>query len=120
MVIETVRDVAIIMLAGMSIVVAALLAILIWQIYSLVRLLKRELQPTLLSVKETTYTVRGTTTFMSKNFIQPLIKVLSYVSAIQDFWRALWKVKPRRDQKHREAESQDSLEVTSVSVKNDE
>lgn len=85
----TIRDVAIIMLAVESIFIGIFLAILSWQVYSLVRLIRDEIKPMLSSTNETVNTVRGTTQFVSETVVSPIIKGLSYVSALQGMARSL-------------------------------
>jgi hypothetical protein len=85
----TVRDVAIIVLAVESIVIGALLAFLSLQMYYLVRLIRDEIKPMLDSTNETVNTVRGTTVFLSETVASPVIKGLSYLSALQGIARSL-------------------------------
>jgi hypothetical protein len=92
----TIRDVAIIILAVESIVIGILLAILSLQIYLLVRLIRDEIKPMLDSTNETVSTVRGTTTFVSEMVVSPVIKGLSYLSALQGIARSLTERRGRR------------------------
>jgi hypothetical protein len=85
----TIRDVAIIVLAVESIVIGILLAFLSLQMYSLVRLIRDEIKPMLDSTNETVNTMRGTTLFVSETVVSPVIKGLSYLSALQGIARSL-------------------------------
>lgn len=79
----SIRDVAIIALALVTLIIGLFLAVLIFQLQSLIVLLRDEIRPILASVKQTTSTVRGTTTFVSDSVVSPLITVASYGSAIR-------------------------------------
>ena len=72
---SSVRDLSIIILALESVVVGVLLGILIVQVTRLVRLLRDEVMPILLSTQETLGTIRGTTTFVSDRVVQRVVKV---------------------------------------------
>ncbi len=91
--IETVRDIAIIILAVESIVIGIVLIILAWQVYRLTRTLKEEITPLIQDVHETVRVARGTTTFVSRNLAKPTIKVAKTaafvrraVKIIGDLW----------------------------------
>ncbi len=80
MVLAGVRDVAIVLLALESLVIGVLFAVLLIQIRQLIRVLRDEVLPILRSTQETTNTVKGTATFVSEQFVTPLIKVSSYAT----------------------------------------
>ena len=80
---SSVRDLSIIILALESVVVGVLLGILIVQVTRLVRLLRDEVMPILLSTQETLGTIRGTTTFVSDRVVQPVVKVSSYTAGVR-------------------------------------
>lgn len=84
------RDVAIIVLALVTMITSILLAVLLFQLQSLIVLLRDEIQPILLSINETTSTVRGTTTFVSDAVVTPVIKVSGYVSGVQQAIKTLF------------------------------
>ncbi|MGQ9584466.1 MAG: hypothetical protein ACUVXG_03600 [Anaerolineae bacterium] len=86
---ETARDIAIIILAVESIVIGGLLIFLIFQVRSLVRLLREELKPILDSTRETVGTVRGTTSFLSETIVSPIVEVAGYVAGLRQAVRAL-------------------------------
>ncbi len=77
-----VRDLAIVLLAVESLVIGVVLIILILEVRSLARLLKNEIKPILDSADETVRTVRGTTTFVSDTFVNPVIRVTSFASGV--------------------------------------
>ena len=84
-----IRDIAIIILAVESIVIGLLLVVLIFYVLSLLRLLQEEIKPILDSTNETVSTMRGTTAFVSKTVVSPVISVLSYAAAIGGVVRML-------------------------------
>jgi hypothetical protein len=88
-IVATVRDVAIIALALESLVVIALLVVLIWEVLRLVRMLRDDIKPILQSADETARTVRGTTTFVSENFVSPVVKVSSVATGVVEALRIL-------------------------------
>lgn len=88
-VLGNIRDVAIIILAILSIVIGVLLIILLVQLQRLIRLLREEIQPILNSAGETVGTVRGTTTFMSRHLIKPLVDLSSTAAGIRRAFQVL-------------------------------
>lgn len=85
----TLRDLSIIALALVSIVIGLFLAILIFQMQSLIALLRDEIKPILESANQTVSTVRGTTSFLSDALVHPMIAAASYASAVRQTVRAL-------------------------------
>jgi hypothetical protein len=83
------RDISIIVLAMVTAITSILLAVLLFQLQSLIVLLRDEVQPILESINETTGTVRGTTTFVSDAVVTPLIQVSSYASAVRQTLRLI-------------------------------
>lgn len=83
------RDIFIIVLALVTIVIGLFLAILIFQLQSLIALLRDEIKPILESANQTASTVRGTTTFVSDAVVTPMITAASYASAIRETVRVL-------------------------------
>jgi hypothetical protein len=92
----TLADIAIILLALVTVVTIVFLAILIFQLQSLIVLLREELYPILDSLNKTAGTVRGTTTFVSDAIVTPMISVASTAAAIQQTIRALTGSSGRR------------------------
>jgi len=93
---EVARDIAIIVLAVESIVVGVALVFLIFQIRSLIRLLKNEIKPLLDSANDTASTLRGTTTFISEKVVNPVISVTSFLSGAQGALRSMSRWRRRR------------------------
>jgi hypothetical protein len=77
-----VRDIFIIFMALESLLLGFVLIILIIQIARLTNLLQNEVKPILESTNETVNTLRGTTTFLSDNLAQPVIKLNEYLAAM--------------------------------------
>jgi len=75
----TIRDIAIIVIAIQSIVIGALIAVLIYQIWQLIKMLQRDIKPILQDTQDTINTVRGTTEFVSKSVVDPVAKTTSYL-----------------------------------------
>ena len=90
---ETIRDIVIIFLAAESVVFGLVLVILIVQVARLTALIENELRPILESTNETLGTLRGTTQFLSRNMVSPVIRVNSTVAALK---RALSVFRVRR------------------------
>lgn len=90
---ETIRDLAIILLAAEMIVFGLVLLILIVQVARLTALLENELRPILEATNETLATVRGTSQFLSRNMVGPVIKANSSAAAVR---RALGLFRVRR------------------------
>ncbi len=83
------RDIFIIVLALVTIVIGLFLAILIFQLQSLISLLRDEIKPILESANQTVSTVRGTTTFVSDAVVTPMINAASYASAVRQTLKVL-------------------------------
>lgn len=69
------RDVFIIFMALVSLFTSMVMVILIIQLARLINLLNNEVKPILESTNETVNNLRGTTTFLSDNLVQPVIKL---------------------------------------------
>ncbi|MGQ9905085.1 MAG: hypothetical protein ACUVRU_12350 [Anaerolineae bacterium] len=78
-----IRDMFIIALAFVSVLIGALLAVLVWQLQSLIALLRSEIKPMLTNANQTVNTVRGTAVFMSDNVARPAIKAFSFLSGLR-------------------------------------
>jgi len=89
-VLGAVRDVAIVLLALLSIVIGVLLALVLVQLRKLAQMLRQEIQPMLDTTNETVDTVQRTTTFVSQNLVDPLIKVQSYTTGARTALRNLF------------------------------
>ena len=80
----TIRDIAIIIIAVQSIVIGLLIAVLIWQIWLLVKIIQTEVMPIIEDTRATVNTVRGTAEFVSNNVVDPVIQTNTRVAK----WRA--------------------------------
>ena len=74
---EYVRDVAIILLALVSLIIGILLLVTLSKLRELIRILKDEVQPVLLSLQDTMRSVRGTAHIVSDTVVNPLVRVNS-------------------------------------------
>lgn len=83
------RDIAIIVLALVTVVIGLFLVVLIFQLQSLTALLRDEIKPILDSANETASTVRGTTTFVSDAVVTPMIQVASLAAGVGQTLRTL-------------------------------
>jgi hypothetical protein len=82
-VVETLRDLAIVFLALQSFVTLTLLSILIWQIWRLIKMLQTEVLPVIRDAQETVSTVKGTTTFVSDNVVTPVVSAGSKAAGVR-------------------------------------
>ncbi len=78
-----IRDIFIIFMALESLIIGIALIILVLQLATLINLLQNEIKPILDSTNETVNTLRGTTTFLSNNLVEPVIKLNQYLAAIK-------------------------------------
>ncbi|MFN2290807.1 MAG: hypothetical protein ACK2UC_06430 [Anaerolineae bacterium] len=76
------RDISIIVLALVTIIIGLFLVILIFQLQSLIALLRDEVKPILESANQTASTVRGTTTFVSDSVVKPMIGAASFAAGV--------------------------------------
>jgi hypothetical protein len=121
-VMSVMRDFSIIILALVTIVIGAFLAVLMWQLQSLTVLLRDEIKPILESANETASTVRGTTTFVSDAVVTPMISAASYVTAVRETVRALTvgsRRKGRKPQKSEPDAGRSVVDVEAVDVPQD-
>ncbi len=70
-----VRDIFIIFMALVFLLLSAALIVLIIQLAILINLLQNEIKPILDSTNKTVNTLKGTTTFLSNNLVEPVIKL---------------------------------------------
>ncbi len=80
---ETWRDIFIIIMAIESLFLGFVLILLLIQLARLIALIQNEVTPILDSTNETLNTVRGTTSFLSKNLVTPLIRVNSSLAGLR-------------------------------------
>jgi hypothetical protein len=87
---EAVRDVFIIALALESCLFGIVLLLMFIMLIRLINTVEYEIKPILQDTYETVGTVRGTTTFVSKNVVRPVVKVKSYVAGFRGGYKALF------------------------------
>ena len=80
---ENIRDIVIIFMAIESLLIGLALIVLIIQLARLTDLLVNDVKPILDSTNDTLGTIRGTTHFLSKNLVQPVVKVNSSFAAFR-------------------------------------
>ena len=78
-----IRDIFIILMAFMTLAIGLVLIILIVQIAELTNLLKTEVKPVIDTANETVSNLRGTTEFLGKNMVEPVVKLNEYLAAIK-------------------------------------
>ena len=78
-----IRDVFIIFLALESLIIGIALVILVVQISLLINLLQNEIKPILETTNETVNTLKGTTTFLSSNLVEPVINMNEYLAGLK-------------------------------------
>jgi hypothetical protein len=86
---SVIRDIAIIALALVTLIIGLFLIVLIFQLQSLIVLLRDEIKPILDSANQTANTVRGTTTFVSDAVVTPMIQVASIISGVGQTFKTL-------------------------------
>jgi hypothetical protein len=99
MISATIRDIAIIIIAIQTIVIGALLGLLVWQIWRLVKLIQSEIKPIITDTQETVNTVRGATTFVSEQVVKPVIKTSRTIARLRGTMQSLTadlRPQPRR------------------------
>lgn len=96
---QVIRDIAIVFVAVETFLIGLAILLLIFQIQTLIQVLRDEVQPLLRSVNDTASTVRGTTAFVSQNVVSPFIKVAGFTAAVQrvtsDLVRIVGAARPR-------------------------
>ena len=78
-----VRDIFIIVLALESLLIGAALVILVIQLAVLTNLIQNEVKPILSSAKEAASTLRGTSQFISRRAVAPIISVTSALAGFR-------------------------------------
>jgi len=84
-----VRDIFIIVLALESLLIGAALIILVIQLAVLTNLVQNEVRPILASTKETISTLRGTSQFISKRAVMPIISVSSTMAGFRKLFEII-------------------------------
>ncbi|TFH34040.1 MAG: hypothetical protein E4G99_10305 [Anaerolineales bacterium] len=80
---ENIRDIVIIFMAIESLLIGVALIVLVVQLARLTDLLVNEVKPILDTTNDTLSTIRGTTRFLSENFVRPVVKVNSSFAALR-------------------------------------
>jgi uncharacterized integral membrane protein len=80
-----VRDIFIIIMALESLLLGVALIVLIVQIAVLINVLKNEIKPILETTNETVNHLRGTSTFLSNNLVEPVMKMNEYSAGLKRF-----------------------------------
>jgi hypothetical protein len=93
--IVAVRDVAIIVLALESIIIGVLLALLLWQVRGLARMLQDEVKPILDDARETAGTVKATTKLVSETIVTPAVQASSFVTGVRRTVSLILGLSPR-------------------------
>ncbi len=78
-----IRDIAIVVVALEILILNALLIVLVWQVWRLVKMIQTEVKPIIQDTQETLGTVRGTADFVSTNLVDPVVKTSSKLAG----WR---------------------------------
>lgn len=91
---QVVRDLFIIFIALEVLIVGALLSILIWQIYRLIRTLQEEIVPVLRSTQEAANTVKGTASFVGEHVVSPVAKASGYLAGLREAASVLTQRRP--------------------------
>lgn len=94
--IEAIRDIFIIALALESCVFGITLILMLIMLIRLVNTVEFEIKPILQQTNETIGTVRGTTKFVSRNVVEPVVTATSYANAVRRGLRTLFG-DPRRN-----------------------
>ena len=78
-----IRDIFIIFLAIESLLIGLTLVVLMIQLAKLLNLLQNEIRPIVESTNETVSNLRGTTTFLSDNLVEPVMKANEYAAGLR-------------------------------------
>lgn len=78
-----IRDVIVIMLGLLAFIAGVAVTILIIQLAILINLINNEVIPIIESAKETVNMLHGTSKFVSKELVEPVIKLNSYLAGLK-------------------------------------
>ena len=87
---ETIRDVAIILIAILDIILLALLAAIAFLAWRLFVQVKGQVPELLDKGKETLVSVKGTTEFVSERAVTPVIRIAAFFAAVSRFFAVLF------------------------------
>jgi hypothetical protein len=88
---SSLRDLSIVIVALEVIVINIMMVVLIIQITRLIRHLREEVLPILYSTQETVSTMRGTATFMGDRMVQPVVKISSFSAGVRGAVTSLFR-----------------------------
>ena len=94
---STIRDIFIILVALEFMLIGWVLVVLIIQLAKLINMLQNEVQPMIDSTNDAVNTIRGTSVFISENLTEPIIKLNSYVAALNQFTSIFTKKGKRKE-----------------------
>jgi hypothetical protein len=98
-----IRDIAIILLAIQTLIVNILLAILIWQVWRMVKMMQGEVKPIIEDTQDTLGTVRGTANFVGMNVVDPVVRTSRTVAGSRAAFKSLTAdLFPRRSHRSRQ------------------
>ncbi|MGD2144235.1 MAG: hypothetical protein PVF54_07135, partial [Anaerolineae bacterium] len=96
-VVELLRDAAIIFVAFETLLIGVLMIVLMLQLQSLIVLLRDEIRPMLEAVNETVTTVRGTTKFVSHSVVSPVMKWSGYLAGARRMLKEIGSLRRHDD-----------------------
>jgi predicted tellurium resistance membrane protein TerC len=94
-----IRDIFIIFLAIESLLIGLTLVVLMIQLAKLLNLLQNEIRPIVESTNETVSNLRGTTTFLSDNLVEPVIKANEFTAGFRQLIAVIGLTKGRSKKK---------------------
>lgn len=92
---SVIRDIFIIFMALETLLLGVALTILIIQLARLINLLQNEIKPILNTTNETVSTLKGTTTFLSNNLVEPVMKLNELLAGFQKFFEIVGLTKKK-------------------------
>jgi len=87
---EAIRDILIIALALESCIFGIVLLLMLIMLIRLVNTVEFEIKPILEQTRNTISTVRGTSIFVSKNVVDPVVKTTGYIAGFRRGFKALF------------------------------
>ncbi len=87
---EAIRDILIIALALESCIFGIVLMVMLIMLVRLVNTVEFEIKPILEQTRNTVSTVRGTSLFVSKNVVDPVVKTTGYIAGFRRGFKALF------------------------------
>lgn len=111
-IVRTVRDIALIILALVSSVIAIGIAVLILQVAQLIGLVQTDIKPLLEELRATATATRGTVKFVGDTVSTPVVKASGFLAGLGVFIREMGGI--RRAIRHREPKPQSILEDKEV------